>query len=170
MNALKVESRRYFAALGTHIGLLRKERGMTQSELARALGVSQQAVFAYESGERRISVLLLSKLAAVLHTSVESLIGMAPLKRVPNRRLSPRAARHAQRLRPRAFDFQVIAVVGIARLELDGFLAPQSKGALQFHADANIRIAHLAQFVCKLRRLVLIRHEHSFRNIELAIA
>jgi len=65
MNALKDESRRYFAALGAHIGLLRKERGMTQSELARAIGVSQQAVFAYELGERRISVLLLSKLAAV---------------------------------------------------------------------------------------------------------
>lgn len=98
MNALEVESRRYFAALGTHIGLLRKERGMTQSELGRAIGVSQQAVFAYELGERRISVFLLSKLAAVLGSSVESLIGMAPLKRVPNRRLSPRAARHAQRL------------------------------------------------------------------------
>lgn len=71
---------------------------MTQSELGRAIGVSQQAVFAYELGERRISVFLLSKLAAVLGSSVESLIGMAPLKRVPNRRLSPRAARHAQRL------------------------------------------------------------------------
>ena len=98
MSVLKVESRRYFAALGAHIGLLRKERGMTQSELGRAIGVSQQAVFAYELGERRISVFLLSKLAAVLHTSVESLIGMAPLRRVSNRRLSPRAVRHAQRL------------------------------------------------------------------------
>lgn len=42
---------------------LRKSRGMTQAELARALGVSQQAVFAYEIGDGRISVLVLERLA-----------------------------------------------------------------------------------------------------------
>ena len=44
---MKQESHSYYKALGAHIALLRKSRGMTQAELARAIGVSQQAVFAY---------------------------------------------------------------------------------------------------------------------------
>jgi len=43
---LKTESRAYFRSLGKHIAELRKEIGMTQAELARALNVSQQTVFA----------------------------------------------------------------------------------------------------------------------------
>jgi transcriptional regulator with XRE-family HTH domain len=92
------ESRAYFKALGAHICLLRKSRGFTQGELARAIGVSQQAVFAYELGERRVSVLLLTKIARVFSTSVEELVGMARPVRVAKRRLSPRAMRHAERL------------------------------------------------------------------------
>jgi transcriptional regulator with XRE-family HTH domain len=71
---------------------------MTQAELARAIGMSQQAVFAYELGERRISVLVLTKMAKVFSVSVEEMIGLSKPKRVPNRRLSPRCVRHAQRL------------------------------------------------------------------------
>lgn len=63
MSAIRAESKRYFAALGAHVARLRRERGMTQAELARALGVSQQAVFAYEIGDRRISVLVLARMA-----------------------------------------------------------------------------------------------------------
>lgn len=92
------ESRAYYKALGAHIALLRKARGMTQAELARAIGVSQQAVFAYELGERRVSVLLISKLSKIFGTSVAELIGMAQPTRVPKGRLSPRAMRHAERL------------------------------------------------------------------------
>ena len=95
---IKQESRAYFKALGAHVSLLRKSRGMTQAELARAIGVSQQAVFAYELGERRVSVLILSKLARVFAVSVEELIGMSRPVRVPKGRLSPRAMRHAERL------------------------------------------------------------------------
>ncbi len=47
---IKQESRAYFKALGAHVTTLRKAQGMTQAELARAIGVSQQAVFAYELG------------------------------------------------------------------------------------------------------------------------
>lgn len=99
MNAprLKAESRTYFRALGAHIGVLRKEQGMTQAELARALGVSQQTVFAYELGDRRVSVLILVKLAHIFGVSVEQLSGMAKPIRPPNRRLSPAGVRHAER-------------------------------------------------------------------------
>lgn len=100
MNGLviKNESRTYFKALGAHISMLRKSRGMTQAELARAIGVSQQAVFAYELGDRRVSVLILTKIARVLGVSVEDVVGMSRPARLPKGRLSPRAVRHAERL------------------------------------------------------------------------
>ena len=71
---IKQESRAYFKALGAHVMTLRKSRGMTQAELARAIGVSQQAVWAYELGERRISVLVLAKLSKIFSTSVENIL------------------------------------------------------------------------------------------------
>lgn len=96
--SIRMESKQYFAALGAHVAFLRKQHGMTQAELARAIGVSQQAMFAYEWGERRISVLVLAKIAKVLTVAVEELIGMAQPARAPKRRLSPRAIRHAERI------------------------------------------------------------------------
>nr|WP_298717240.1 helix-turn-helix transcriptional regulator [uncultured Steroidobacter sp.] len=95
---IKHESRTYFKALGAHITQRRKACGMTQAELARAIGVSQQAVFAYELGERRTSVLILAKIAKVFGVPIEEMIGLARPARVPKGRLSPRAMRHAQRL------------------------------------------------------------------------
>ncbi|WP_269813412.1 helix-turn-helix domain-containing protein [Peristeroidobacter agariperforans] len=94
---IKKESRAYFAALGKRVTQLRKSRGMTQAELARALGVSQQAVFAYEIGDRRISVLILQRLARLFRLNIDQFLGFAP-EPVHKRRLSPRAMRHAERL------------------------------------------------------------------------
>jgi transcriptional regulator with XRE-family HTH domain len=95
---IKHDSRAYFRALGGQVCQLRKARGMTQAELARSIGVSQQAVFAYELGERRISVLVLAKIAKVFGVPVEEIIGLSKPTRIPKGRLSPRAMRHAERL------------------------------------------------------------------------
>jgi len=95
---IKQESRAYFKALGAHVSMLRKSRGMTQAELARAIGVSQQAVFAYELGERRISVLVLAKLARIFSTPVGDLVGLSTPVRERKGRLSPRCVRHAAQL------------------------------------------------------------------------
>lgn len=92
------ESHAYFKALGTHVATLRKARGMTQAELARGIGVSQQAVFAYELGQRRISVLVLAKLSKIFSTSVEDIVRLSKPPRVRAGRLSPRCIRHAERL------------------------------------------------------------------------
>lgn len=70
---------------------------MTQAELARALGVSQQTVFAYELGDRRVSVLMLAKLAKIFSVQVEELMGLAKLQRPTHRRLSPAGVRQAER-------------------------------------------------------------------------
>lgn len=65
-------------------------------KLARLLGVSQQTVFAYELGDRRISVLMLVKLAKIFAVTIEALMGMT-LPARPKRRLSPAGIRHAER-------------------------------------------------------------------------
>lgn len=95
---IKHESRGYFADLGAHIGAMRKSRGLTQADLARAIGVSQQAVFAYEKGDRRISILVLKKITKVFQQSADDIIGLAKPTRTPKGRLSPRAIRHAERI------------------------------------------------------------------------
>lgn len=96
--SLNEESKAYFRALGKHVTVLRTQRGMTQAELARALGVSQQAVFAYELGDRRTSVFILAKLSKVFDVPIEQLIGMSSPSLLPKRRLSPRCVYHAERL------------------------------------------------------------------------
>ncbi|MBL8271609.1 helix-turn-helix domain-containing protein [Steroidobacter sp.] len=92
---IKKESCAYFAVLGKRVTQLRKSRSMTQAELARALGVSQQAVFAYEIGERRISAVVLERIAKLFRLTMDQLLGFTP---EPARkvRLSPRAIRHAE--------------------------------------------------------------------------
>jgi len=69
--SMRTESRAYFKALGAHVTTLCRSQGMAQAEPARAIGVSQQAVFSYELGERRISVLELAKIAKIFSASVE---------------------------------------------------------------------------------------------------
>jgi len=54
---------------------LRKEKGLTQEELARQLGVTNQAVSKWENSLSYPDVTLLPKLAQILETNVDSLLG-----------------------------------------------------------------------------------------------
>jgi transcriptional regulator with XRE-family HTH domain len=94
----KQESSAYYKALGAYIAQLRRAKGMTQAELARTIGVSQQAVFAYETSERRVSVYVLIKMAKVFSIPVDQLMGISKPVRIPKRRVSARAVRHGERL------------------------------------------------------------------------
>lgn len=72
---------------------------MTQAGRACALEVSQQTVFAHEIAERRVSVLILSKLAKIFDLPTDQLINRnrrAIVVKVSKPRLSPRAARHEE--------------------------------------------------------------------------
>ena len=71
---------------------------MTQAELARAIGVSQQSVFAYELGERRITVALLQPLSKALDVAVLDLIEFANPTRTKRQRLSPRIVDRVKRI------------------------------------------------------------------------
>ena len=95
---IRAQSKRYFTELGARISQLRKARGYTQAELARRVGVSQPAMFAYEMGDRRVSVLVLVRLAGAFGMTVDELVALSKPVVVRKRRLSPRAMRHAQRL------------------------------------------------------------------------
>jgi len=50
---------------------LRLDKGMTQEELARAVGVSRQTIISIETGRYNPSILLAYKIAQVFRSSIE---------------------------------------------------------------------------------------------------
>jgi len=52
---------------------VRREKGLTQEELARKVGVSRQTIVNVEQGRYKPSILLALKIARVLDTDVETL-------------------------------------------------------------------------------------------------
>ena len=126
-------SRRYYELLGRRLAQLRKSRGFTQAELGRKLEVSQQAIFAYEIAERRLPVIVLDQLATLYGLSVEEVLGRAPERRTPKRRLSPRAMHHAERIQAMSKTTQRFVVRIIDQIEAMGGCAPKPKSHL---ADA----------------------------------
>jgi transcriptional regulator with XRE-family HTH domain len=77
-------------SIGQRLARLRRERGLTQVELADRLGVAQPVVSDYERGELRLHGQLIVKLTAILSVSSEELLGLkkiAPNGAIKNRRL-----------------------------------------------------------------------------------
>ena len=60
--------------IGSNIAALRKEKGITQEELANALGVSAQAVSKWENGTSDPSTSNLIALAKLFQLSAEELL------------------------------------------------------------------------------------------------
>jgi molybdate-binding protein/DNA-binding XRE family transcriptional regulator len=82
------------------IGELRRERGLSQRELAIVAGVTRQAVGAVESGRSQPSVGVAVALARALGTTVEQLFGahgdpVAPPSRVATATIAGRTVTHA---------------------------------------------------------------------------
>lgn len=63
------------AAAGPRIRVARKEAGLTQQDLAKAVEVSRQTIIAMETGDYAPSVYLAIKIAKALGVTVESLWG-----------------------------------------------------------------------------------------------
>jgi transcriptional regulator with XRE-family HTH domain len=82
------------ASIGTRIAQLRKERGLTQKELAERLAVTQPVVSDYENDVIRIPADVVVAIAKILAVSTDELLGLKPEARsaaaVKNRRLSRR--------------------------------------------------------------------------------
>ena len=77
--------------IGKRIALLRKEKGLTQEELANAMGVSPQAVSKWENDQTCPDITALPKLARLLGVSVDELL--SGKEELPAVRLLPPAER-----------------------------------------------------------------------------
>jgi transcriptional regulator with XRE-family HTH domain len=84
LDVLRSTEREYFIALGKRIKRLRQQHGLAQYELARLLDVSQQTVFAYEGGHRRLRLDMVPTLMTVLRVECEVLLGLKPLASLPS--------------------------------------------------------------------------------------
>lgn len=79
--------------IGKRIEQVREEKGLTQSALAREMGVSQSAVSQIEAGERNPSYEMLRQIAAALKVSVPHLVG------APVEKLNPEEETHFRQYR-----------------------------------------------------------------------
>jgi transcriptional regulator with XRE-family HTH domain len=84
------EEQVFITELGRRITALRKDAGMTQTQVAQALNVSQQAVQAWEAGRRRIQISILPAVARLLAVSLEDLLGEEPEKIARKRGTAPK--------------------------------------------------------------------------------
>lgn len=68
----------YFNAFGKRLAELRKDRGLTQTELGEQISVNQTAIGSYEIGRRRIPLSQIVPLASALGVSVAELVELQP--------------------------------------------------------------------------------------------
>jgi len=62
-------------AVGARVRIRRRWLGVSQTQLANALGITFQQVQKYERGANRVSASMLVKIAAKLETTVAALVG-----------------------------------------------------------------------------------------------
>lgn len=84
--------------IGRRLARLRKERGITQTELAEELGVSQPLVSAWERGELRLHGELIVELARILETSADEILGLEDVPESPNRTKNRRLLRRLRKI------------------------------------------------------------------------
>ena len=95
IEAMTQDSKKFLKELGARVAVLRKEQGLTQTQLAEMLGISQQLVASYEVGRRRIPVSALPTLAKALAMPIEALLGVSngAAKRGPTPKLQQQMER-----------------------------------------------------------------------------
>ncbi len=92
------EEKAFFVALGGRIAALRKEAGLTQTQLGEAIGISQQHMASFEAGRRRVPVSALSVLAGALGAAIEDLLGDATAPAAKRRGPAPKLQRQLERV------------------------------------------------------------------------
>ncbi|MFB3906615.1 MAG: helix-turn-helix domain-containing protein [Acidobacteriota bacterium] len=65
-------------SLGQRVARLRKEKGYTQVELARKMGLTQNLISAYECGRLRLPTEMAIRFSQALEASVDELLGFKP--------------------------------------------------------------------------------------------
>ncbi len=93
LDLIMTNDEEFFIELGERIRDLRKERHMTQGELAKQLGVTQALIASYELATRNIPIRKLISIAEILGVSFEEIIGHTKhrrLKRGPASKIEQR--------------------------------------------------------------------------------
>jgi transcriptional regulator with XRE-family HTH domain len=67
-------------SIGERMARLRRERGITQVELAEILGVAQPMISAYENGGLRLHGELIVELTKILDVSADQILGLKEIK------------------------------------------------------------------------------------------
>ncbi|MDB4912414.1 MAG: phage regulatory protein [Gemmatimonadetes bacterium] len=79
---------------GDRLAALRQRRGLTQTALGEAVGVSKRVIAYYEADGAQPPAAMLIELARALPVSADELFGLAPLRDTPN----PKVARLLKRI------------------------------------------------------------------------
>jgi len=82
-------------SFGQRLAALRKQRGLTQQELGKAVGVSKRVIAYYERAGSQPPGVMLSDLASALRVPTDELLGVKPL----TEKTRPKTARLLKRLR-----------------------------------------------------------------------
>jgi transcriptional regulator with XRE-family HTH domain len=81
--------------IGTRLAAIRKKRRLTQTQLAKLIGISQYLVSNYETGRLHLSDEMLIRFAKVLKTSTDLILGLkddAPTESGTSLRIQKRLA------------------------------------------------------------------------------
>jgi transcriptional regulator with XRE-family HTH domain len=68
-------------AIAERIAETRKDRAISQQQMAKKLGVTQPIISRYERGELRIHAELLVKIAKILSVTTDELLGLKPIEK-----------------------------------------------------------------------------------------
>lgn len=113
------------AAIGQRLSVLRKAKGLTQVDMAAALGVAQGLVSKYERGDRLLHGELIVEFARLLGVSSDDILG------ITSRRAKPAAPAVDKTLARRLAQLQKLPRRDRDALlrTLDAFLAKSSRAA-----------------------------------------
>lgn len=76
----------FYKALGQRIAEARKAQGITQVQLAKTLGVSQQTIAHYEGGRLRLVASIIPLIASAVSSTVVELMGEVTTPEVKSKR------------------------------------------------------------------------------------
>ncbi|MBQ9120467.1 MAG: helix-turn-helix transcriptional regulator [Lachnospiraceae bacterium] len=133
--------------LHEQITFLRKQCGWTQEELAQQLGVSNQAVSKWESGQCCPDIQLLPELAKIFRVSIDELMGYCPEGREATQDLVPQMCKQLEEL-PEGEDFKQVFRLAAAlhTMILSKWLTTEPNGNSGWNTEEAIKHAARAEW------------------------
>lgn len=85
-------------SIGERIARHRKQRGLTQVQLAKKMGLTQALISSYESGRLRLHAELLARFALTLNVSTDTLLGLKADKAKEEKEFSLKVVRRMKKI------------------------------------------------------------------------